>query len=317
MPKGYFSGDAQVLLANGSYKNIAHLKSDDLVLNMKNQAVKVTKIHQASKLPMMGFRYQNWYTPFYCTPTLHFLSEGTWVAGGDLKKDICLTENNIHDLLPEEFNIPSALAMLKPSYELGLIFGLYAGYGGIVNNEIVFRFGPNEMLVAQVAELFEKLFAVAAVFEKDDSCYQVKISSAALVELFSEFGSKITRTIPVRYWSSNEDYARGLFEGLIEYDPDNNVSHYIPITKSMAEVFSWVSSLLGMTFENGTPRVDKLAGVLQIYPLVVKHEQDHVRNGKVTSVDTDVNLELSGWNLEVACPTNSFIVNNLVVRSAA
>ncbi|KKL93618.1 hypothetical protein LCGC14_1872920, partial [marine sediment metagenome] len=62
-------------------------------------------------------------------------------------------------------------------------------------------------------------------------------------------------------------------------------------------------------------RIDKRS--IQVYPLFVNHEQDDSYLGKVTQVDTNANLELSSWNLEVACPTNSFIVNNLVVRSVS
>ncbi len=329
MSKGYFSADAQVLLGGGEYKNISQLKPDDFVLNMRNEAVKVTKVHRSLQAKMMELRYQNWYTPFYCTPTLQFLVtiDGTelpemkWVAGSDLEKDMCLTsESNIYrSLLPEEFNVPlttpKKVLMLKPNYNLGLIFGLYAGYGSISNNEIVFRFGPNDSLVDQISQLLKDLFDAETMVEKEGYCYQVRTSSTHLVELFFEFGTKITRAIPRNYWSSNEDYVRGLYHGLIEYDPDNNVSRYIPVTKQMAELFLWVCSLLGVSFENDTPRIDKRS--IQVYPLFVNHEQDDSYLGKVTQVDTNANLELSSWNLEVACPTNSFIVNNLVVRSVS
>nr|QBK87508.1 MAG: hypothetical protein LCMAC201_04180 [Marseillevirus LCMAC201] len=323
----YFSSDTQVLLADGSYKNITLIKPDDYVLNMRNEAVKVIKVHTAPKVNMMELRYQNWYTPFYCTLSTQFLvtveplqelSETKWLTGSDLQKDMCLTsESNLYySILPKDFELaldtPMRILLLRSSYNLGLIFGLYAGYGSIIDDQIEFRFGPNEELIDQIAELLNELDADTVVV-KDNYCYQVKCSSAHIVELFSEFGTKINRTIPKKYWSSDKEYVRGLYEGLIEFDPINNISRYIPVDKEMAEVFLWVCSLLGATFENDTPRIDQR--VMQVYPLFVKDDQDDSYLGKITHVDVNSNVTLSQWNLEVACPTNSIIVNNLVVRS--
>jgi hypothetical protein len=330
MSEGYFSGDSQILLANGSYKNISQIKSGDLVLNMRNKPVKVTKVHQCAKASMMEVRYQNWYTPFYCTKDLHCLmltddnnksqiAELKWVVASDLQQDSLFTsESSIYQtLLPEEFSVPltssKEVLMLKPTYELGLIFGLYAGYGVINDGKVIFRFGPNDDLVTQVEDLLKKLFDADATIEKNEYCYQVCTDSAHLVELFTDFGTKIMRCIPRNYWSTNEDYVRGIFEGLVEYDPDNNISRYIPVSKNMAEVFLWVCSLLGLTIENDTPRIYKLA--MKVYPLIIRHEQEDSYLGKITNIDTNANIVLDGWNLSVACPTKSFIVNNLVVRS--
>ncbi len=333
MSEGYFSGDAQILLANGSYKNIAQIKPGDRVINMRNDPVEVTKVHQGVKVSMMEIRYQNWYAPFYCTKDVHCLvmnntdnedpqiAELKWVVASDLHQDSLFTsESSIYrTLLPDEFSVPlttpNKILMLKPTYELGLIFGLYAGYGSITNEKIVFLFGPNDSLVTQVKDLLKNLFDVDATIEKNEYCYQICADSAHLVELFTDFGTKVRRCIPHSYWSANEEYVHGILEGLVEYDPDNNISRYIPVTKNMAEVFLWVCSLVGLTFENDTPRIDKFP--MRVYPLFIRHEQDDSYLGKITNVDTSANVELSGWNLEVACPTKSFIVNNLVVRSVS
>ena len=335
MSKGFFSGDAQVLLANGGYKNISQLKPGDYVLNMCNKAVEILKVHQFSRgenaepatMSMKEIRYQNWYMPLYCSDDLELLimqdndeqfSEMQWVSAQDLKLQSALTsENNIYrTLLAKEFNVPfitpKTVLTLKPTYDLGLIFGLYAGYGSVNKDMVEFRFGPNEDLVEQVTDLLDTLFDAVATIKKDEYCYRVQSESEHLVGLFNDFGSKINRHIPRSYWATDDEYVRGLFDGLVEFDPENNKSRYIPITKDMAEVFLWTCSLLGLTFENDTPPLN--SSHIKVFPLFVRHEQEDSYLGKVTNI-SEAETECSGWNLEVDCSTNSFIVNNLVVHS--
>ena len=79
----------------------------------------------------------------------------------------------------------------------------------------------------------------------------------------------------------------------------------------MAEAFVCICSLLGLSFNNDTPRVDKCN--IQVYPLFVLDQEDEVSFGKIHQAVL-VDLELDTFNLQVDCPSGSFIVNNLVVK---
>ena len=109
------------------------------------------------------------------------------------------------------------------------------------------------------------------------------------------------------------EYLSGLYEGLVEYDPENKLCRYLPVSKSMAEIFTWVCGMLGLQFENETPKM--APGGLGIYPLFVKDSRDDSCLGVVTEkTDHSVVIE-DGWNLRVDCPTDSFIANNIIVHA--
>ena len=325
--KGYFSGEVRVLLPNGVYKDISAIKIGDLVLNLRNEPVKVTNVFQCPETPMIEVRYQNWYTPLYCTKNLQLLiadaptndnpslEEVKWVSAENLNEKHNLTsEKHVYSsLLPNDFfvdiAVPGKKLVLTPSFDLGFIFGLYSGYGSIIDGSIVFRFGPNDDLVEQVEGLLKNLFDATADVEKNKFCYTVRSNCVQLLELFEEFGSKLERKIPQKYWSSNQEYITGLFSGLVDYEPNTRVNRYIPVTKDMAEVFFWCCSLLGLTFENDT------TGIKKVYPMSVKDKQDDAYLGSVLHVNTEHRTLQEGWNISVDCPTESFIANNVVVKA--
>ncbi len=325
MSTGYFSGDSQVLLASGKYKNISQIEKGDLVFNEKDQAVEVLNVHHIDKVNMMELRYENWYTPFYCTSDLRVLvskedEDSRWVATKDLEKGMKLQLHYVN-MVGKEFNIPlttpEKVLVLKPTYEFGLLIGLYAGYGMVDDGKVQFSFGPNNDLVDQVSDLLKHHFDAVPCVEKDECCYRIIESSSHVVDFFSEFGDKVNRIVPAKYFACDKEYVQGLYDGLVEYDPEKDINRYIPVTSDMAEVFLMVCSLLKKTFENDTPRLS----TMRVYPLFVKNDrqdreyredrQDHL-TGKVTSVEETVELE--GWNLEVSSPRNSIVVNNLDVE---
>ncbi len=326
MTGGFFSADTQVLLANGTYKNVSLLKPDDYVLNMNKKAVKVKKVLQGPAIGMTELQYSNWYSSFHCTRELEILIKDSspkkeeddtiWTLADKLVTDNILSLGDYPYALklPNEFNIPiitpKKIAILTPTYHLGLIFGLYAGYGSIVNDSVEFRFGPNDELVKNVSEFLTDQFDAETFIEKDEHCYKVHSNSAHLLDFFSEFKSKLYRTIPNKYWSSKEDYVHGLFDGLIEFDPKTMVSRYISVTKEMAEIFLWICSILKQDLESAVATLDQ--SQMQVYSLFVNHAQQ--TSTDITVIENSEQI-FETWSIIVDCPTNSYIVNNLIVRS--
>lgn len=322
MSTGYFSSDSRVLLADGSYKSISNVQIGDHVLNMESKPVKVTDVIKGEKKMMHEVRYQNWYAPLYCNGDLKIRvqkedSSSEWVTASELSNEHrhVFDKNLYLNTFPATFTVTVKGKELGPSNELGLLFGLYAGYGSIGEkdgaSELVFRFGPNETLLTQVSDLFTSLFDVETTTHKDEYCYQVRTGDDQIVQFFREFGSKMERTVPKRYLATEENFVQGLFQGLIDYDPNNKLSRFIPVSRGMAEVFVFVCTLLDLSFSNDTPRIDKTN--VNVYPLMVSDEQEAGPLAKFyQSVLVDV--ELDTWALKVDSPDNSFIVNNLIVQ---
>lgn len=327
----YFSGESEILLADGSYKNICQLSTDDLVLNMRGEPVAVTKIDRSTVSNMMEIRYNNWYKPFYCTDNCKLLTsrqdedstfeEETWTTAKDLVKGIFITsESNIYrSLYQKDFEYAlSALDknyLLKPTYELGLLFGLYAGYGDINNDSVQFKFGTNDELVNNVSEILNRLFDVSTTIDRQEFIYTITATSSHLVNLFSSFNDKLYRKIPRIYWASNIEYVRGIYHGLIDFDIDNNISRYIPISNEMAQAFVWICSVLGLSFRNDTPSSND-DSVINVFPLFVTNDSDDSYLGEITDITySAIEEPVIGWNITVGCPTNSVIVNNLVIHT--
>ena len=316
-----FSSESRVLLADGTFQSISKLVVGDILLNKNKKVTKVTNIVKGEKVSMTEVRYENWYTALYCTGNVQVFAqlkdeEPTWVNVSELTSEHSFHSNHecYSSSLQPNFNLQIKDKNLTATYETGLLFGLYSGYGNISENELVFRFGPNESLLTQVQELMVELLDTTPVIEKDEYCFQIKTTDSDVIEFFSEFGTKLERHIPTRYFASNDKFVQGLFQGLIDYDPDNKISRFIPVSQKMAESFLVICSLLKLCFMNDTPSPKADKRVLHVYPLFVKDDTEEHTNCKFfTSILFD--LEHEGWTLEVEDSEGGFIVNNVVVRT--
>lgn len=330
MSNGYFSANSRVLLADGSYKNISEIAVGDKVLNKDSQVVNVTAVEKGPKTNLIQVQYQNWYAPLYCTGDAQIWGKNRdaekfeWLNASEISNEHVHKSNKQVYLssLQDSFKVTVKDRTLEPNYDLGLLFGLYAGYGSIsaasvastasassaTSSELVFRFGPNESLLTQVGELLSKLFGAESTTVKDEYCYQLRTTDSETIKFFKEFGSKLERRVPARYLATDESFVQGLFQGLIDFDPNTKVSRYIAVSRDMAELFACVCSLLELSFNHDNTRSDKS---IHVYPLSVQNEQENV-SAFYQAVLTDTESDI--WSLQVDGPNQSFIVNNLAVR---
>jgi len=328
---GYFSSDSRILMANGLYKNITDVKRGDIVLNMNMEGVKVLKVVKIEGLQMNEMYYHNWYCPFYFTKDLQFLilqksgdnsfDEIIWKS--DIEQNDLLTCNkDIYDtIVPNTFTysikLKNSTLEIVPSYELGLLIGLYAGYGNIDivdgKKRVEFIFGLNEALPQKVADLLNQFFNIKPVIQRYEYHYSINSDNKNVVKFFKDFGDRFRRIIPQKYMANDFEYVKGLYNGLVDYNPTDNVSCYIAINKEMAEIFLWIVSSLGLSFENKTNPINNRE--LDAYPLFVKHDLDEIAIGKISSINTNTQLLMTGYNLITNCGTNSIIVNNIVVQT--
>lgn len=317
--QAYLSNNALVLTENAQYQPVDKLIPGQTVLNMKLEPVKVLTIGECLKTAMVQVNYQNWYEPLRCSATQEILvidkiqneddtCELKWVTAEKLTPGMMLmSAEEIYDKLPESFTVLSGVVA---DYTIGLLFGLYAGYGHIVDEKIEFTFGPNDELMSRIKELILQVCGSAQIeLVQNDSVYQLLVRSQELVALFSDFGNKVERRIPRQYWIRNKNYLQGLFEGLIDYNPELKLCRYISVSREMCEAFVWITSQQAINFGHDSVQTHEN---LRIYPLLVRVDQEQSYLNRVVSVSPT--SEEKGWCISLNCETNSMVVNNIIVK---
>jgi hypothetical protein len=301
----YFSGDARALMASGEYRPISKLKSGNMVVNMDGKSVKVMGTVQTSDKQMVQITHRNWYKPFYCTETQEILADGRWVRASEVRTERVLTAPTTVKV--SSFN--KTVADETVSYNLGALFGLYCGYGGINNGKVQFVFGPNDEIDRQVCDTLKELFDVTAEVERNEKIHRVTVDDPKLIELFSEFGSKVDRRLPGRWCVADNDYMLGIFTGIVEYDRQTDCVRYICISEKMVEIFLDLCRNLGYTVVSERCETE---GAMSIYLLKV---DDKVDGSDLVKVGTDSLIARDAWSVVVDCPTRSMDVDNMVVRT--
>lgn len=309
------AGNSHVLMADKTYKTVDKVVPGDLVLNMKLEPVKVVMKGETLKSEMVQVVHENWFEPLHCSPNEEILvidsikddtCELKWVEAKDLKQGmIIMSCEEIYDTLPESGTFMGTTL----DYSLGLLFGLYAGYGNITENRIEFTFGMNDELAIRVKSICEKLGGEVQI-NRSDEMIQVRVSNEELLSHFKEFGTKMERCIPQKYWLKKSDYLQGLFEGLIDFNQEAKLCRYITVSPEMCRAFVWITASQGINFSCEGVQSHQ---TFKVYPLLVRIEQDQRYLSRVLSV-TNCGEE-KGYYLSVACDTNSMVVNNCVVKS--
>lgn len=287
----YFARGTRVLMRNGLYKSIEDIKIGDEtmfgnVINIKSKPA-----------DMIKFYYNNWYTPTVCT------------------KDICVKNNNDYGLLTSSntlVNLPSSsckqlpkiitptdVDLLKYPYEFGYFLGLYIGYG-TCNENVIFRFGPNENLLEQIQEILEKMFGATVEVSKKNDIYQISTQSKFLIYIVQEFGNKIQRRIPQKYWVNDLDFLSGIFDGLIDEDPDLKILRCVTTSREMAEFFVWLASMINVEFTT--------EGVMgtNVFPIVIVNREN------VPDIDLRETTQ-QGWSLTINGEV--LVINNLYIST--
>lgn len=175
-----------------------------------------------------------------------------WKRTDEVKDDVWLVPNDIEFNLPETFSINLSdfafanrnwkgfreYPIIKPSYNLGYIFGSFLGDGNAnvtkskrftkdgretrnYCGNLAWYFGKDEGNIAnKLANCLNAVFGsfsnVSAKSVKN--IILVSNRSNPVVRLFMEFGKKENKYLPAKYMCNNIDYLRGIYDGLIDSD---------------------------------------------------------------------------------------------------
>ncbi len=286
-------------------------------------------------------------------PTRLGVSKLAWKEIGKATGDALLAPRHINFELPESFEIDlrefavrqdKQLARynthVAPSYELGYLFGAFLGDGHAFiaksrNSEIgrvSWYFAPHEEAIAQ--KLVACLKSVAGVDVTPTlgaKVMNIHFYSLQWARLMAQFGKRHDKHLPSRYLSANPEYLRGLFDGLVDSDGhvagDGRISFH-NTSLQLAELFNVLCFLTQGSFPNAATEVASMGGLLgtsvencrESYRsrLNVSHLKRHLADYQVVKpLDRrDLGEAVPVYDIEVDCPTHSFIADNVIVHNS-
>ena len=291
--------------------------------------------------------------------TVPKMSKYKWKEVKDLKQDVFLMPKNIYFELESDFeiilnkryggNFRSGFKykqdyILKPCYELGYIFGTFLGDGNAncaINKKgnshigsVIWSFGLNEMVIADklnkcIDKLLNKKCKISKIEGKN--LIHVKLFYKPLADFLKSFDKRENKHLPEKYLIDNNDYLKGILDGLI--DSDGDVEDYGRInfkntSTRLIELFGIISYLTTGVFPNaeeeeksvGKLKGAKIENMKQCFRsrIITTGEKRLTENYQLAKIleKKETEDEVLVYDLEIDCPTHSFIANNAIVHNS-
>ncbi|WIG58496.1 MAG: inosine-5'-monophosphate dehydrogenase [Ktedonobacterales bacterium] len=286
-------------------------------------------------------------------PTKRGVSKLHWKQIGDAKGDAFLLPRQIQFDLPESFAIDlREFAVRKDkqvaryhttitdSYELGYLFGAFLGDGHAFiapsrNSEqghVSWYFARHEAeIAAKLIRCLKDVSGVEVTPTPNERIINIHFYSLQWARLFAQFGKRHEKHLPTRYLSANPDYLRGLFDGLLDSDGhiagDGRISFHNTSAR-LVELFNVLCSLTQGSFPNTSTEAARAGGLVgtstencrESYRsrLNVTHLKRHLTDYQVIKAleSRDLGVTVPVYDIEVDCPTHSFIANNAIVHNS-
>jgi IMP dehydrogenase/GMP reductase len=319
---GCFAAGTRVLMANATYKNIEDVRAGDRVINQHGQAVTVVKAWCTGIKEVMQLRHTASFLGTFVTADHNYLvsdlvatdsavvtsnsdvsvlkksahnraSDIAWTPIGTTSNVTCLFPSNIEFELPSSINIklsefskssdnlsPCKL-QITDSYKLGYIFGVF------LSNDHV----PSTLEFPEWTRL---------------------------LDLFGKNGDK---HLPARLLCSNNQYLRGLLDGILDegkyYLNSNNTLEFVNDSKYVVELFNLLCFMLKGSLPSCNVSTSSFQDVyhanLSVYP--TKHHSESYQTLEILDRQA-LKLNLPVYDIEVDCPTHSFIADNAIVHNS-
>jgi inosine-5'-monophosphate dehydrogenase len=275
-----------------------------------------------------------------------------WLPIGAAKDATLLLPNRIAFEMPDGFTIDLAEYAIRVSklsryrrrvtdcYALGYVFGVFLGDGDSFLNtngrsrigRVSWSLGRNERpVVDKLVETVEAVTGVRPSVKERRSVTHVYLFSLQWARLFDEFGKRADKRLPVRYRAGNPLYLRGLLDGLIDSDgyvePSGRIC-FRNTSRQLVELFGVLCFLLEGSFPSVAVEAATAGGLsgtesARCRPsfkarLDARHSRRQTDcNQVVKKLDArPLGISLPVYEVEVACPTHSFIANNAIVHNS-
>jgi IMP dehydrogenase/GMP reductase len=285
-------------------------------------------------------------------PTRTGAPKRAWREVGKTEDAVLLMPNQIAFEMPDALRIDLATFARRPanleryrvdiddSYELGYVFGAFLGDGTSFLNwngkseigRVSWSFGPTEHEIAdKLVDCLEAVSGVRVDAKPSSRTLTVHFYSLQWARLFDEFGKRTEKHLPRKYICGNPLYLRGLFDGLVDSDGNVEPSGRIcfrTTARSLTELFGVLCFLLEGSFPSATVEAPTAGGVSDTGPercspsyrsrLNVTHRRRHTSsNLAIKKLETrDVGISLPVYDIEVDCPSHTFIADNAIVHNS-
>jgi len=232
--------------------------------------------------------------------------------------------------------------IITDSYETGYVFGTFLGDGHAFLNtdgkseigHVSWYFAAHETPIAQKLQrcLAQVVgFAGNEVVSKKGNLLNIHLYSLPWARLLARFGKREAKHLPTEYLCDNPDYLRGLRDGLLDSDghiaADGRLCFH-NTAKPLVELFALLTFLLEGSFPNLHAEAGSMGGLqgtcdencLTSYRarLNVTHAKRQTEHYNVVKVlgQRRLHTTLPVYDIEVDCPTHSFIADNAIVHNS-
>ena len=228
---------------------------------------------------------------------------------------------------------------MESGYDLGYIFGTFLGDGDARmckngSGSVHWSFGAHE---TEIGDKLKKCVKNVLGYDcssniKKENVLAVHCYNNCFARVMLKFSKKTNKHLPEEYYCNNKKYIQGIFDGLVDSDgsvektPSGKFIYTLTNTsKRLLEVFYWCCISLGVTYS--AREKEKTVGTLK--NIKFENLQDsyriktHTFNRKTKKyVYSEIFEKEKGksqvvWDIEVDCPTHSFIANNAIVHNSA
>ncbi len=230
---------------------------------------------------------------------------------------------------------------IEDSYELGYLFGTFLGDGHAFINRsrnseigrVSWYFGEHEHAVMEkLLDCVEQVVGVRpTIGETKDGATHIHLYSLQWARLLAQFGKRSDKHLPPEYLCASPLYLNGLFDGLVDSDgyiaADGRVCFRNTSTE-LAELYGLLCLLIEGSFPNTATEAGTAGGLVGVDAadcldsvvsrLNVSHQKRHLDEYQVVKkLDARrVGLSVPVYDIEVDCPTHSFIADNVVVHNS-
>ena len=233
--------------------------------------------------------------------------------------------------------------ILKPDYDLGYILGTFLGDGtahhGInkKNNSHVgsvrWFFGLEELEIAEkLIKSINKVFKKEAKIKYTNrNTIEVRFFYKPFADFLQKFGKKHNKYLPNQYLINNKEYLLGLLHGLVDsdgYPEEYGRINFFNSSNRLIELFCIVSYLLNDIFPNcekerrtiGGLKGTKLENIKPNFTarIITTGEKRLTKEYQIAKILENQTTEITVpvYDLEIDCPTHSFIANNAIVHNS-
>jgi hypothetical protein len=234
---------------------------------------------------------------------------------------------------------------INSNYNIGYIFGTFLGDGNsrihrftrkqnnkltnTTTGEVVWTFNINEIKFVEKLKkcLFEE-FNLIPKIEIKKNTFKIHLYNKPLAHLLYEFGKKVDKHLPERYFVNNYNYLFGLYDGLTDSDGniDINRKSFYNTSLRLVESYNIIYYLLFKTLPNSairkfnTSKLIKKASVgYSSRNLLIPERRETLDNkyiiNKIISIN-NIEKEIEVFDLEIDNDTHSFIVDNCIVHNS-